>query len=225
MRYCSVENCSKLYKAKGWCNSHHRFWLLYGNPLAFSRQFQHNETCSIEGCDKLYVAKGYCTAHYQRQRKGQEMNTPILQDPLPEHCILEGCETKPIGRGWCSKHYQAWLRYEDPLGKAQFLNHPQARKTKGTRIKKQGAMLWYKMIHSCADCGFSDPRALEFDHVRGEKKFNLRQAKSKPLKVMWEEVQKCDVVCANCHRIRTQERINKTGNGTTIFSILFPLAA
>ena len=189
MRYCSVEDCSKRYKAKGWCDNHYRFWFLYGDPLVFLRQSQHEETCSVDGCDRLYVAKGYCKAHYQRQRKGQEMNTSIYQPPLLEFCIIEECEDKPIGRGWCSKHYQTWLRYEDPLGKAQFLHHPQAKKTKNNRIKKQGAMLWYKMTHPCIDCGFADPRALEFDHVRGKKEFILKTAKSKPLAIIWEEIQ------------------------------------
>lgn len=181
--------------------------------------------CSVEDCSRKYLAKGYCNAHYQRVRLGLDINVPIRCHTPLEQCIIEGCGDKPIGRGWCSKHYQTWLRYEDPLGKAQWLHLSVAERQKRHRTKKQGAMLWYKMTHPCSDCGFTDPRALEFDHVRGEKEFLLKEAKSKPLAVIWKEIQKCDVVCSNCHRIRTQERINATGNGTTIFSILFPLAA
>ena len=79
-------------------------------------------------------------------------------------------------------------------------------------------MLWYKMNHPCEDCGCADPRVLDFDHVRGEKAFNLQRGKQKPLSDILAEIQKCDVVCANCHRLRTQARIN--GNGSTTYAAL-----
>lgn len=67
----------------------------------------------------------------------------------------------------------------------------------------------------CADCGGRFPAyCMDFDHVRGVKVMAvsrmIRQA------VAWEkvlaEVAKCEVVCANCHRIRTQERRQQYGN-------------
>lgn len=58
----------------------------------------------------------------------------------------------------------------------------------------------------CADCGETDPLVLEFDHL-GHKKFNI--AKGLP-NYTWQsvldEIAKCDVVCANCHRRRTALR-------------------
>ena len=58
----------------------------------------------------------------------------------------------------------------------------------------------------CADCGESyPPYVMDFDHVRGEKKFNLTsmKASSSSEAAILAEAEKCDVVCANCHRIRT----------------------
>jgi hypothetical protein len=62
--------------------------------------------------------------------------------------------------------------------------------------------------HPCVDCGTSDIRVLEFDHVRGEKSGNLSMmvAGAWPLEKIIAEVAKCEVRCANCHRIITQER-------------------
>jgi hypothetical protein len=66
----------------------------------------------------------------------------------------------------------------------------------------------YKKICICADCGISGkdyPRILDFHHVRGKKKFDI-SAHSKltlSLNKIKEEINKCDIVCANCHRIRT----------------------
>lgn len=49
---------------------------------------------------------------------------------------------------------------------------------------------------------------MDFDHVRGEKKFNLAVAANKNISIarIQDEIAKCDVVCANCHRERTFKR-------------------
>ena len=67
-------------------------------------------------------------------------------------------------------------------------------------------------IHSlkdspCADCGQSYPYyVMDFDHRPGEVKlFNIGDAPNLgygPKRVL-PEVEKCDLVCANCHRERT----------------------
>ena len=61
----------------------------------------------------------------------------------------------------------------------------------------------------CADCGHSYPYyVMDFDHRPGtEKKFNIGQDLHKhSLEEVVSEAAKCDVVCANCHRERTQQR-------------------
>lgn len=47
---------------------------------------------------------------------------------------------------------------------------------------------------------------MEFDHVRGVKIFNISKMVGRGMKAVLEELAKCDVVCANCHRIRTFKR-------------------
>lgn len=63
----------------------------------------------------------------------------------------------------------------------------------------------------CTDCGYTfHPCAMDFDHVRGEKKLCVASfARRSALKALIEEIAKCDVVCANCHRIRTFNRIQR----------------
>jgi hypothetical protein len=60
----------------------------------------------------------------------------------------------------------------------------------------------------CMDCrGVFPPYVMEFDHARGKKRFNMGKANgllTNPVVVA--ELAKCDVVCANCHRIRTWKR-------------------
>ena len=47
---------------------------------------------------------------------------------------------------------------------------------------------------------------MDLDHVRGQKKFRLAAVKHVSLETLEEEINKCDVVCSNCHRIRTWNR-------------------
>ena len=61
---------------------------------------------------------------------------------------------------------------------------------------------------SCGDCGGTfPPECMDFDHVRGEKKFGIGgRGNGQTHEALSREIEKCDVVCANCHRIRTRKR-------------------
>ncbi len=68
----------------------------------------------------------------------------------------------------------------------------------------------HKRSGQCADCGFSGkefPFVLDFDHQDGgaTKKFNIGSWRRSVLSIeaVEEEIKKCELVCANCHRIRT----------------------
>jgi hypothetical protein len=49
---------------------------------------------------------------------------------------------------------------------------------------------------------------MDLDHVRGQKEFKVSEAVARAygtnLARVRAEIAKCDVVCANCHRIRTE---------------------
>lgn len=66
----------------------------------------------------------------------------------------------------------------------------------------------------CVDCGFSDPRALQFDHLDPKtKKHNIADMvsgryNSASLEALKEELEKCVVRCANCHQIKTGKTYN-----------------
>lgn len=60
--------------------------------------------------------------------------------------------------------------------------------------------------HPCVDCGEADPIVLEFDHLR-DKKFSISEGlQGRRWQDVLDEIAKCEVVCANCHRRRTAER-------------------
>lgn len=60
----------------------------------------------------------------------------------------------------------------------------------------------------CADCGGTfDPVCMDFDHRPGEvKSRSVARMVGYPHDEIRREIAKCDVVCANCHRLRTKSR-------------------
>lgn len=59
----------------------------------------------------------------------------------------------------------------------------------------------------CIDCSKSyPPFIMEFDHVRGEKRFALGKMANHKKEAILEEIAKCELVCCACHRIRTRLR-------------------
>lgn len=68
----------------------------------------------------------------------------------------------------------------------------------------------YLSSHPCIDCGNTDIRTLDFDHVRGKKLSNISKMAIEGYSwpTIENEIAKCEVRCANCHRIKTFERNN-----------------
>lgn len=66
----------------------------------------------------------------------------------------------------------------------------------------------YKLSKGCVDCGYNENAyALEFDHLPGtDKRRTVASTMYQSWKAIWAEIEKCEVVCANCHAIRTFTR-------------------
>ena len=65
-----------------------------------------------------------------------------------------------------------------------------------------------KLSRGCADCGYNaHPAALHFDHLPGNVKVgNISELRNLAWKTLLDEIAKCEVVCANCHAVRTESR-------------------
>ncbi|HQT82529.1 MAG TPA: hypothetical protein PLW99_00010 [Candidatus Paceibacterota bacterium] len=92
-----------------------------------------------------------------------------------------------------------------PKNKEKHISYVRRNKSRVTAFIEQ-----YKRARSCVDCGFSGkefPYVLDFDHVDGNavKKFNVGSWSHTVLSIeaITQEIRKCELVCANCHRKRT----------------------
>jgi len=85
-------------------------------------------------------------------------------------------------------------------------------KTKTTKAKEKKEWFAYKASLKCTNCGFSHVAALDFHHEDpSTKEGNVHKfiADGRFAKA-YEEVKKCIVLCANCHRIHHhEERVQK----------------
>ena len=76
------------------------------------------------------------------------------------------------------------------------------------RIEIREKVIEYLGTHPCVDCGEKDFAVLEFDHVRGDKKGNIANliANDTSWHAIKEEINKCDIRCANCHKRRSAKQ-------------------
>jgi len=83
---------------------------------------------------------------------------------------------------------------------------------KSSAAKQKASLTRYiqkiKTANPCLDCKISYPYyVMDFDHVRGRKHKNVMELiPTLSKKLIDEEIAKCEIVCSNCHRIRTYNR-------------------
>ena len=97
------------------------------------------------------------------------------------------------------EYHNAWYQANKEKRKTQI---------KAYQKRKQEYVTNIKTITPCMDCGgMFPPCAMDFDHIK-EKDFDICGSRSRNMgyKTLEEEMAKCELVCANCHRIRTYNR-------------------
>lgn len=87
--------------------------------------------------------------------------------------------------------------------------HPEKRIRESRQRKEEfrTKINFIKLERPCYDCGGTFvPEAMDFDHVSGIKEFDVTHGWNYSWDSVREEIDKCQLVCAICHRIRTQRR-------------------
>ena len=84
------------------------------------------------------------------------------------------------------------------------------RRNRSNRDKCRKKIAEYLNSHPCVDCGEADPVVLEFDHVDRSTKtaaVSVMVQRFLSWRVILQEIGKCEVRCANCHRRRTARQL------------------
>lgn len=103
--------------------------------------------------------------------------------------------------------FEGWRKpdgWEDHRQKRMAINKVNGKKM---HAKRREWLNQIKTQRGCTVCGYNQhPAALDFDHRDGEVKlFTVAHRLTRTWDSILEEIDKCNVVCACCHRIRTFE--------------------
>jgi hypothetical protein len=98
-----------------------------------------------------------------------------------------------------------------------FFANKKQNKKKSRKSRKNKCQDFVKELlqkSSCKDCGIADWEVLEFDHrIPAEKYKSITTIlKYGSISLLKPEIEKCDIVCANCHRKRTIKQFNHWRN-------------
>jgi len=111
--------------------------------------------------------------------------------------LMSSAYVPELGRASSKRHYDA---------------HPDYYRARNARRRQEvrELLIEYKSSRPCVDCGVRYPHyVMEFDHKTGTKSFNIGSATSnRTWGSILREIEKCDLVCANCHSSRTYTRRN-----------------
>ncbi len=112
------------------------------------------------------------------------------------HSQCKQCYTTKRQKTWQDYYYKHGSKYRE---------NAVERNRKAKNILRLN-MLDYLSDKSCAVCGIKDRRVLEFDHIDPAlKSFSI--ARGITCALSWSsiliEIKKCQVLCANCHKIKT----------------------
>jgi hypothetical protein len=146
--------------------------------------------------------------------------SPLLTDGETKHCT--GCRLeRPISE-FVIKNKDTGRRgtrcraCRSAYGKLHYEKHRDrymSRTRRPRHTQRDSYWFWlmnYLASHPCVDCGQTDPIVLQFDHRDGTTKVGTVGAMLN--RASWSallaEVAKCDVRCANCHRLRTAEKFS-----------------
>ena len=160
--------------------------------LAYSRQYYENNKERLNQRSKqLYQNKK--EEIKARVRRYQDANLEKLQERRRNYYISN--KVRIISN--------TKLNYE-----ANKMNH-NLRVRKRT-VERRIFIDQLKTESPCMDCGnFFPAVCMDFDHVRGNKVAPVSKMLSLKLSKLQDELAKCELVCSNCHRLRTVKRLRE----------------
>lgn len=135
--------------------------------------------CSVNSCDRKPLAKGLCNAHYIRSRRNKDLNAPVQYFNSSKSCVE--CGKPTLGKGGslrCSQHYK---------------------KLKKRALKED---LIQSLGGKCNMChGVFDSAVYDFHHLYSKTDNISNMFETASERAIRDEVKKCILLCANCHRI------------------------
>ena len=151
-------------------------------------------------------------AEVQRRREG--LRTQYREYKKLQHCSECGKKdwrvidfhhlgNKEINVAWVVKNGWSWERMLTEIQKCiPICANCHRKKHYHEPIKKKRQYVESQKVGQKCKCGESDIRTFEYHHrIQEEKSFNLAASPSHSYTAIDLEIDKCELLCANCHRI------------------------
>ena len=114
-------------------------------------------------------------------------------------CFLWKNKDKGLKHSHCSECYKETRKKSYNKNKDYYL-----KKNVKKREENYLWMLEYKKDKSCLVCGVNEPVCLDFHHINGDEKFtevSKMKYSTYSIETIKKEIDKCIILCANCHRM------------------------
>ena len=96
MKICSVIECHKKVKCRGWCAAHYQRWKTSGDVRPSEPLLVPRKGCLVALCANAHCALGYCIAHHRRFKK--------YGDPLADKPIGLIVGVRPNDQGYLTEY-------------------------------------------------------------------------------------------------------------------------
>lgn len=179
------------------------------------------------GASIVEIARDLCVARSSVSVWVRDIPAPGRVEPLAASAVvaeptLEGSRTERrcgrcehnlpetdfnrLGAGrqyWCRACFKDYQRSRGAKNRVQV-----AAAIVRRRARAQALVAARLSDRGCVDCGETDPVVMEFDHVVPGKRGGVADMtyRGAPVGDLQDELDRCDLVCVSCHRLRTAER-------------------
>lgn len=126
VKSCSVPNCGRVYKCRGFCGGHYETWRKKNRDQIAStdpRWVNEDGTrmeCFSSGCVEVVVTQGMCTKHYSQMHyastRGSRVDLDKKRRPYKQpqrFCTFPECANPEFNPGVCAGHYYQLNRGEE----------------------------------------------------------------------------------------------------------------
>lgn len=208
-RLCTVDGCSRVLRARGYCATHWARWRRYGVPHL--PQKVTYDICTAEDCTNQprTSASPHCEKHYYRLRRTGKLTVDNPQRPHRGICTIEDCDEVDIGpHGLCARHRMRMLRHGDPLA---FRPNPMPTgpdtphwtgndATYGAVHQRVKKAFGVPSLHHCVDCG-RQAQHWSYDHTDPNQKHDPERGPYSP------DITRYQPRCVRCHKRFDMNRI------------------
>lgn len=161
------------------------------------------KSCWLERSREYYKGPGG-----DKKRASHRRWVERHKEHVKEYSKLYNKGKKGSSRGSYERIYQAGIVREQFSSDAEFAQALNRFQNASLAARNRVYVNALKQA-PCTDCGKTfDPICMDYDHVSGDKETEIGKMiyKNRSIESIQAEIDKCELVCACCHRLRTKNR-------------------